>query len=416
MQKLLIHNLSIPYTHQPSDLYLFDHNALFFAEPGDAIVLRRELPDQAFLAYLMRESTIVPPLHFFVSTNHPSPFSIFEDNKLLEQLKLFFLKKDIHEWKADTFMTSPYEKQFADSLGISFPYNPSHYATFGTKSAFRKTAKQLGIAIPRGSENRTDALSLVLACMWLLIRGAQAMVLKQDEGVAGLGSRRFTRQEFMRIMRAFRFEELFPSLGITPVSTTRYIVEEWHEDVVMSPSAQCHIAEGGSVEVLSIHNQLMKENGMTYRGCQSEHWLSESVRSDLLSGAQTYSQALSQYRYRGHLAFNAILLKSGKLLFTEVNPRRVMSSYPFQIMRRLGFARGAMPPYMSLELKRDEWKGTTHDELLRRCGKLLYTKERGSGLIPFDVKLLRAHGAAFFLAIGPSKEEAEQYIEHARVI
>lgn len=416
MHKLIVHNLSIPYAHQPHDLYRFNHLGIFFACANDVVVLQGEAPDPAFLTYLEKEKIITSPIHFFASTNSPGPFSIFGDQQLTEELKKFFLRKKTEEWQLDTFTTTTQEKALAEKLGIPFKYNPKQCAQIGTKSAFRNTAKRLGIAVPQGSESCVDALSIAFAAGKLFLFGAHAVIVKEDEGVAGLSSCVISKREFMAIMQSFQFEKLFPPEGVVPARRKQCIVEEWHNNVFQSPSVQCYVDGNGALEVLSLHNQLMRSNKMTYRGSQSKHWLSEKTCDALLHGAQTYAKGISRSGFQGHFSLNAVLLDTHELLFVEANIRRVMSSYPSQIMRRLGFSQEDMPPHISMEVQNDAWKDITHAELLARCKPLLYTKERRSGVIPFDVKLLRARGAVFFLAIGKTKKEAEQYIDHVRII
>ncbi len=409
MSRLLVHNLSIPYAYQPDCLYAFDKNAIYFAEPGDSIMVRTSPPDAELLAYLTEQKIVAAPLVFFISKIPSGPFSVFEDEDCIIEMRSH-LNSDS---EIDVFMPTLWEERLAQKLEIKYPYASAQYESQVHKSLFRKTARSLGLPIAKGYEDCATAIDILLAAITLLLHGAQEIIIKQDDGVAGIGSKRLDVWQILRAI--FTPSLLLPSAAVTPSAGSKYIVEVWQPDVVASPSIQCHINPEGVISIVSVHNQIIRANGMSYMGCNSEHWLDADVVQKLEKYAWIYCERLVLSGFSGHLAFNAVLQADGNLVFTEVNPRRVISSYPFQILTRLGYERDTMPPYTAIEIERSEWKNISPSVLLEKLNSVLYTAERKEGMIPFDLKLLSS-GRVMMLIIAPTRVKVEEYIEYAKLV
>lgn len=404
----------MPYNHAIPDIALFDQNALFFANTGDGIVVRRAAPDPSFLEYLRALDVIPGSINFLISHQPLSLLSVFEDSDLIQRVRGYISAKDA-VWQLDSFMYTHHEHAFAKRLGIQINADPNQYDFFSGKNFFRSSARKAQVPIPEGTEYRNTSFSVGLAAAKLFLRSAQEVIIKHDEGGAGLNSRRVRRGEFVNALLRLSPERIMPLLRMQTSSDT-YVVEKWYADVVCSPSIQYLITDDGFIQTLSVHVQTFQNNGVTYRGCKSFHWLSKDVVLQLKDITDRHVSSLRSGGYRGHVTYNAIERTGGDILITEINPRRVMSSYPFQIMQRLGFDPDQMPPYITQEVENPHWRRLSHAALLERCGRSLFSKGRGSGIIPYDVKFRASRGSVMFLSVGRTKNEAEYLMRNVYTI
>ena len=405
MAKILLHNLSIPYVDQYSDLYHFDKNAIYFADASDSIIVRGAPPDPALMKFLVREGIVASPLTFLSSSLPSAPFSVFQDVALVQQIKQH---SNLNIDELDVFMPTEYEAQLASDLSFNYPYSADQYDKYVGKSLFRQQCKELGVPIPVGQENLKSIQQVIWLVIKMLFSGISEGVVKQNDGVAGLAARRLTTVSLLKSI--FGLSKIMPPYFVQPGSFN-YMVEQWHKNVVASPSIQCFINKVGGIEILSMHDQIMKDNKMTYAGCASEHWLTEEVQQTLMQYSKRHAELLASEGYFGHVAYNAILLSDGRLLFTETNPRRVMSSYPFKIISNLGYSRVTMPPYKTFSITREAWVGKGAEVVLSDLSEDLFLQNKKVGLIPFDVKLLNQLGTVMVLAIGVKKSEVDNYVK-----
>lgn len=404
MAKVLLHNLTIPFLNEPEEAFLFDHNAIFFAEEGDIVVLRKNAPHRVLLKYFQSINIVPKNIHFFISKIPATPFSVFEDNLLKQELRIFLsTEKNIRE--LDVFIPSGYEEYFASTLHLKYSHANSQYERFVSKGLFKKFAQSLAIPICTGF-SFVPRKGLLWAVFKLFVQGVQKIIIKQDDGVAGSGSVIITRTDFIKML-ALKRKTFLPATFVVPSLGKGYVVEEWHDDVTVSPSVQCFIDTDGNPHILSFHKQVFKSDKTTFIGCRSEHWLEKELIHILENYAHTYAQFVSQEGYRGHVAFDSIVSDSKGVYFTEMNPRRVIPSYPFQIIEKLGYTRETMPPYIAVTITRPEWSGVDPSFVLEDLGDLLYLDVYKKGVIPFDCKLLYTKGTVVCLLIGTSKEDVE---------
>lgn len=408
--RVVVHNLSIRYTSQDPHLFYFDENGIFFAQSGDIVVSRRRIGD-AYASFLHSIGCLDTGVSFVSGASRaPSPFSLFEEE---EMIRAVIAKKGEPgngiSWSLDYFMLTEWEAGFARKASLSYEGNPDQYYAFGSKSFFREAAKRADIPIPAGSSYRKEPLDIGISMSLLFLKGFAEIVVKQDEGVAGLGSRRVRRDEF--IATPFSWGAAAASFGVEPVRQRTFAVEGWYESAY-SPSIQLHIDQDGAAVILSIHKQLFYPNKMTYMGCVSHHAIPGEVKQRLESASLRFAEYLSREGYRGHLTFNAIVLPRGEIVFTELNPRRVMSSYAFEIARRCART-GEASYYTSMRIERKDWMRKSIADVLEDLSPALFSPSRGGGLIPYDHGLLGPKGQLSLLSIGADEQEAAGYLSYA---
>lgn len=413
MPKVFLHNLTIPYTHANLGTFDFDQNALFFAESED-IVVTRNLPSRVYLSFLEDIGIKEAGVDIVNQQDYaPGPNFIFKDKTLAEKVRQK-IKDRKASWLLDSFMLTRAEADWAKNLGIPYHGNPEHYFQFGTKSSFRVLAKKAKLPTPEGFGSLEHKVDGAIAAARLFLKGGGEMVIKQDEGVAGLSSKRIARKDFFS--HPFSWHKFFPSeseWGVKPTHSSRFIVEKWHNDAVASPSTQAYIDENRKIKILSLHCQLMRENRMTYRGCLSHHWLSPETKNILESGTYAFGHALAEHGFRGHFALNCIILENGRTLWTELNPRRVSSSYPWQIAKRLEEKYKVPLSYKASRVQRSEWKEKNIEWLLSILDPFLFGRNGPRGVIPYDYGLLSSHGELTLFAADKDQGVVAELFEKA---
>lgn len=415
MKKILLHNLSIKYSNPKPDLYNFDQLGIFFAETGDIVLTRERIPEK-YISFLENIGMDFHRVKFISSKERldNKPEIIFHDKYIIEEL-FSIIQNKTSNWTLDSFVLTEYEAEWAKKMGIYFEGDPSHYYSFGSKSTFRSLAKKYNFSIPKGYEKQKNIIDGGIASALLFLRGASEIVVKQDEGVAGLGSRRITRDQFLSHITTFN--HLFPNrseFGVTPTYSSDFVVEKWYRNVVCSPSIQLHISPDSKVELISTHVQLLYNNKMTYRGCLSDHFLDDKLNTRVVAEGSALAHMFAVKGYCGHLAFNAIFLEDNRLMWTELNPRRVMSSYPFQIRKKLYGGHAKEKRYMSKQITKTKWQGKSIDFILDILSPVLFTRKKMSGIIPFDYGLLCSAGVLSFVGFGADEgklNEMFQYVD-----
>lgn len=404
VQKLLIHNLSLPYQSVSPHLYLFDQNAPFFAGAGD-IVMTRALPDPRYLQYLQSIDLLPGNIKFAISTKKPwTDTSLFEDDALLQEVRQY-VQANTEPTLGDFFMYTKAEADLVEKLGLTQP-PLSRYEEFHTKSVFRSLALEAGLPIPKGYQEVGGGAAVTAAIGKLFLHGAKEVIIKQDAGVAGLGTLRLQRHEYIK--KIFHQHSCTPIAGIAEAPADRFVVEEWCQNVITSPSIQMYITKEQEVQILSLHEQLFYPNKQTYRGCRSVDWLDQKVVLQLQLDAKKFGTYLANQGYSGHCTLNAIVTPSGEVQYVELNPRRVMSSYAYQIATRSNPSQQL--PYQSLQVHKERWRTGGVEAVLKDLAPWLYSTKTKTGVIPYDLRLLNSHGQITVLVLANDKETVASYI------
>lgn len=408
MRKVILHNFSIPYARSASGFFNIDQSGIFFAEKGDFVVTRQR-PPEAFLQYLETLGYDFKGLQFIWPKKSlaEDSQSIFEDTYVKTSMKSLVQNSSVPSI-LDSFMLTESEALWAKDIGVGYIGDPSHYHLFGNKSYFRTFMKKKGFLIPRGFSNQRGKIDGAIKSALLFLSGATEVVVKQDEGVAGLGSRKFSKQELLTYGTVS--QELFPSpneLGVLPTHSDRFVVEKWYQNVVCSPSIQLYVDFSGEVSIISVHVQNFYSNNMSYAGCSSEDWLENQVAKRIREEGRSIIKELATKGFRGHCALNAIVLDNTKIMWVELNPRRVISSYPFQIIQRVCDNTVHEVSYLTVSIYKERWKGKTVAEILKELDPILYTPSAYCGVILMHYHFLESLGEITLLCVGRNREEVK---------
>lgn len=418
MQKIITHNLSVEYANSGPGCYDFDQNGILFAQNRDILVTRNKM-SQAYIHFLISCGFDIQNIEYVYADKGTSSSRnfLFEDPEILQKIISLISGKDLSELSLDTFMVTSDEEFFAKKIGLEIGVKSSQYHSFDNKSAFRLLAKKYKFKIAKGFENQTNALDLTLKAAYLFFTGFSEIIIKQNEGVAGLGSKRITKSEFLADISCVQnFVNQSDKNGVIPEKSKNFVIEGWYNNVVSSPSVQLFIDLKGNVEYISSHVQIFYPNKIRYKGCFSSDWLSETLKQELREKGIALAKKCAEEGYRGHIGFNTIVLDDESLLWVELNARRVMSSYPFQIKERLFGKSAESTPYMSLQVEKKEWEGKGVEDVLEALKPLLFSKENKRGFVPFDCRFLKTNGRLFLVGFGKNKEEVEKIFNYVNSI
>lgn len=411
VQKVILHNLTVPFLSTGTDIFNFDQNGVLFAEAGDIVITRLPIAE-TYLSFLGECGWNFDQI-IFLNPSQEIPrvtTSIFSDLQLMKQLKA--VPKNEPQ-VLDAFISTRYEQEWSSNMGILCEAHPDQ-VSFGNKSFFRSLAQKHAFPVAKGFVYQKNVLGATLAASSLFMRGFSEIVVKHNSGAAAVGSKRFTLN---KLLRSFDdFEQYISNPLVSDLSQkwedNTFVIEGWYDRAVASPSMQYHIDMEGVTKCVSLHLQLFYADSMKYKGCLSEHWIDDKLRKQLRSEGQRFSSVLAKLGYRGHVGYNTILLNDGSIIWTEINPRRVMSSYPFQLYQQLFKSQSVSMRYRSEQITRPSWKGKSIDTVLQELRPILFDKNQGQGVIPFSYELLGSRGRLSLVAFGATSQQLDSFFDY----
>lgn len=377
MSTLHWHRMSVPFLDFPPELENFSALGLFFAEPGDVVLLNECLPKDVHDFY--SAIGLISPDVTVLKT---------ERNKVSEH----FLGdlQDVPIEKVDFFMNTSVEEALTSTLGIRGEPRLSKYEDFVSKHKFKNVVSRLGLGTPRYSRSlRKTSFQIKKDIVKFILRGHGAFAVKSDSSVSGYNMGFLTRDEFIRT-ELFN-HDLRPPCNVQ-INDEEFFVETWVANVVAAPSFQYFL--GDEVEFISSHNQLFYDNDVTYRGCQSSEWLPQHIINRGKDEGRTIMEEYLRSGYQGHMGLNAVVNGNGELYWLETNPRRVMSSYAFQISSRVAKDK----VYATFQVEKPSWARKSASDILRDLSQKLFDPETGEGIIPYHFLLDYKGSAVLFFA------------------
>jgi len=400
MQQIIFHHLSVPYAQAHSDQVFFEHNGMFYAEAGDMVILRGGLPSEAeWFSVLHEAGFIAPDINVFHMPPSFTQADIEKDQIVRDAISQFLQNR---ECSYDVFMESAFEHRLSALWDIKLLSLQGQYEKYYTKSSFRESAQLIDLPIADGFSSLVGQTSIEEAARQLFVKGNTELVIKHDAGTAGLSMARITEPDVSNV------QNLMPSVDVQSDTDDTYIVEAWHTDILYRPSLQVYIDPVSGPQLISVHDQHMLSNQMTYAGCASQDWIPAHIVEEIHATTRPHLKMLHEQGFVGHLSYNAIVNDKDEVLYTEINPRKVISSYAARIAKRLGTDK----PYRLVRIENSNWQGLAPMDVVHKLGSLRYTS--GTGALPIDCKYLGAFGIAMLLVFGSDKKEVDDICEALR--
>ncbi|WP_328916127.1 MULTISPECIES: peptide ligase PGM1-related protein [unclassified Streptomyces] len=340
--RILIGNHIDPSIRERGDMRAWTQRLLWFARPGDLIILCCE-PDTAFTGYALAH-TGVPREELTVLA---TPAGVWGD-RLLDPASLT-TPAFVDRVRAalgpagagavsEVFALWPSAAvaRLADALGVADRFPGAAFFVQGggeignSKANFRALAAAAGVPVLPGRVCRSRAEAVEATGALLEHSPCGAVVVKQAHNGAGVGNQLLVREPSTAVdhVGARHLHHLAPGPdGIAAYWDQRWpwasgegrwpvVVEEFAPgaDAVCSEhyaaDAGTRPTETGRLFYVGrrLSHQVVPLNGVT-----------EQVRAALLDGGARLAEAYRAFGYRGHLSADALVLPDGSVVFTEVN-------------------------------------------------------------------------------------------------
>lgn len=205
------------------------------------------------------------------------------------------------------YVVTELEKRLSEVLQVPLLGTDPALSHWGSKAGSRALFARCGVPHPPGSPlvHDLDALAEATAELWEAHPDLQRCVIKLNEGISGEGNaplelaplqlEGFSGGERRRCLRqALEGIPMPPPQWRELLSQQGALVEAWLAggEALNSPSVQGTIHPGGTVEVLSTHEQILGgPSGQTYLGCRFP--AEDPYRLELMRHGQAVGEALA---------------------------------------------------------------------------------------------------------------------------
>jgi len=250
------------------------------------------------------------------------------------------------------FVVTELEKRLSELLQVPLLGTDPALSWWGSKAGSRELFARCGVPHPAGSAlvHDLDALAEVTAELWEGQPQLRRCVVKLNEGLSGEGNATLELEplQLAELSGPQRRARLRAALDTLPMPAPDWrtllaqqgaLVEAWLEggDALTSPSVQGTIHPGGTVEVLSTHEQILGgPSGQTYLGCCFP--AEDAYRLELMRHGRAVGEALAAEGALERYAVDFIARRlDGRwdLQAIEVNLRQGGTTHPYMALRAI---------------------------------------------------------------------------------
>ncbi len=386
-----------------------------------------------------------------VAVNDSSPRTLSE--KLLERPRLLqrvrALIPDRTRSHLVPYNTTELERDLALALGIPMYGADPRLFELGTKTGCRRLFAEEGVRHPLGFEDlhSTDDALDALVRLRAGRPGVESAIVKLNEGVSGEGNAIVDlrglpaagadgeRAALGERIRAMSFE-----LPGTPfeayaakLAQRGGVVEELISGTELrSPSVQLRVLPGGTVELLSTHDQLLGgPSGQSYLGCTfpADIAYARTISRD----AMVVGERLAREGVLGRFALDFVVVKDGAGTWTsyaiEINLRKGGTTHPFLTLQFLTDGRydaqtglfvtptGREKHLVATDhLESPTLRGLALEDLFDIVARhgLHFDQSRQAGVVFHMISCLTEYGRVGLTAVGDSPAQAQATYERAK--
>jgi len=405
-KKILCHNMTFKGIEVVPGVLNFDQRGVICAEKGDVIVTKSKI-DPEYLAYLESLGWNFEGCRFLTASVSPklSYDSLFYDQKLIAELSALSSEKYI----LDTYNLTRSEREFANKIAKNLWGNSEVAEKYGTKSGFRKLARELTMQIPPGFERVYSTNEIIKKCSILFNGGAKNVVIKIDEGVSGAGASKISLEEFQKA--SDKQKCLLAESALLKVAQAQensgVVVEEWVPDILFSPSLQINIDQDKKWQVVSSHDQILGGREGWYEGCSYPARSISSIEyKTLQKDIKNLTERLIEERFFGFLGLDLIKDKKSHYYWVEANIRKTGTFYPGLATRKIRKRSSSPLYYFSRDFTVPSLVNGHFKQLRNIFRDLKYSKTTESGVVIFNTGALSAVGRFDILCIGNKRSQA----------
>ncbi len=235
------------------------------------------------------------------------------------------------------------EWRVAAALGATLDGPRPELAPLGFKTGARRAARRAGVQVPDGEEDLRSLDAVTRALLHLRRRRPEATsaVVKLNNGFSGQGNALIELVGADEDVPVQRWPTTFCAAGeswptfAAKVADEGAIAEEVVPDLVASPSVQLRASTGGSLQVVSTHDQVLGgPGGQVYLGCRFP--ADATYRSAIRDAGIAVGQVLADEGVVGPFGID-FLVGAGsdgpRVYLSEINLRMGGTTHPFWLAR-----------------------------------------------------------------------------------
>ena len=349
------------------------------------------------------------------------------------------------------YNTTPLERDVALSLGLPMYGADPRLADLGSKTGCRRTFEELGVRCPVGAEDLHTLDDIVAGVQSMRVRrpSLSQVIVKLNEGVSGAGNAMVnldglpapgSSEEASVIADRVRSmqpeaENLAVDVYLAAFEKHGGIVEERITGVALeSPSVQMRALPGGTVELLSTHDQLLGgASGQKYLGCVFP--ANPAYAAAIAEPAMVIGRHLAKLGVLGRFAVDFVVVQDDSGAWTpyaiELNLRKGGTTHPFLTLQFLTDGtydgeRGVFltptgtPKYLIAtdHFEDARLKALTVTELFDAVVDhgLHFDQARRTGVVFHMISCLTECGRVGLTAVGDSPDDAWRIYEEAQAV
>ncbi|MGI8983403.1 MAG: peptide ligase PGM1-related protein [Acidimicrobiales bacterium] len=242
------------------------------------------------------------------------------------------------------FNVTPAEAGLAAAVGAVL-YGPApHLARLGSKSGARAVALKAGVARTEGAEDlySLEAVGAAIAAIRRRRPGAEAVVVKLDNGFSGIGNAILELDGLAEPLPASRTtfcaaDESWPSYAAKVAAEGAVVEELLRVPGLQSPSTQLRISPAGGVDIVSTHDQILGgPEGQVYVGCRFP--ATAGYRPAIVAEARRVGEVLAGEGVVGSFGIDWLVTPAGDVYLSEINLRMGGTTHPYWMARLAGGA------------------------------------------------------------------------------
>ena len=412
-------------------------------------VTSRPLP-QVVLDYYLQFLAGIPVSHAaarltllsaYDSSPRPLTEKILERPRLVEKIRSRIVNFD--RAYLTVLRSTPLERRLALRLGIPLNAADPEMEDLLGRSGARKALREAGVEVPAGSEDLRDETDLLGALDELRRRrpGVKRALVKLDHGHWDEGDAVFVfppSDSRAALQQALR-EMALPLPGedadsfLARFARGAGVVEELEEHVAAVASGQVRINPRGQTSLTSTHDEIRGGlTGMASTGCRFP--AADPYRFAVQEQALAVGRVLAAKGLVSRLSVQFMVLPSAappgfRLAASEFNLGVGGTTHPLLAVRFL--SEGALDPATGLfatptgrskfyratdHLRSEAYRGLAPEDLIdiATMNGLNYSHRTESGTLFYMSGALSEHGRVGMVAIGNSREEAEDVYRRAQ--
>ncbi|GLY30447.1 hypothetical protein [Kineosporia sp. NBRC 101731] len=352
--RILIGNHIDPSIRERTDMRAWTQRVLWFAHPGDLILLCCQ-PDAGFLEYALvhtgvprAELTIIVAPAGTWGNKVLDPMSLENPDLIAEVRATLGPSGTATVDEIFALWPSASVARFADAIGISAQFPGAAFFAQGggelgnNKANFRALAAAAGVRIPVGRVCRSQVEAVAATNALLERSGDRAVMVKQAHNGAGVGNQLLVRDPRLLVdhVGARHLHHLAP--GTSGVEA--YWRERWSwastngrwpvviEEFAVNASAVYseHYASDDGTHPTETGHLIYVARRLSHQVVPLSPDVPEQTRTALLDGGARLAEAYRAFGYRGYLSADALVLPDGQVVFTEVNAQVSGSLHIYQ--------------------------------------------------------------------------------------